>query len=351
MNEQLLPERPDLTDLSPDVIMYIEALETKITTLTASTKRGRVKRQDADLPAEPPTTLNLLTLTVAGIAKRTSRHLYNRQKRGGMGVFDLEADKNDPPALLTIADERDTVLIFTNQGRAFRMAVNSLPSTEVRAKGEDLKGVLPFRTGERLVAVLPEDAGIYVALISERGWVKRVRNAYLTSRMLQGTTFHNVSEGGYLAGACWTTGKEQLFIGTSNGLAIRFDEAQIPTRGCLGIRVAPDDKAIGVAPTNDSAGIFLMSADGKGTVRLMTGFRKNKAPGAGGKVAIKTKKLAGIATVEMKDDLFVISQQGKLIRFAVGDVPAKTGVVQGVNCMSLRVGQVAGIVPATLEAE
>ncbi len=292
--------------------------------------------------------LNLLTLTAAGIAKRTPRHLYSRQRRGGMGIFDLETSEDDPPGLLTVVDDSDTMLLFTNQGRAFRLQVADLPAAEPRAKGVDLREFLPFREGERLVAALPNDGGVYVALVSERGWVKRVRSSYLTSRMLPGTTFHNVSEGGYLAGACWTSGREQLFIATRNGLAIRFDENQTPTRGCLGIRVGLEDVAVGIAPANDDAGIFLMGNDGKGTIRLMSGFRLNKAPGARGKVAIKSDNVVGVCAISTEDDLFAISRQSKLIRFAASETPAKTGVVQGVNCMNLRNDEVAAIAAARL---
>ena len=90
-----------------------------------------------------------------------------------------------------------------------------------------------------------------------------------------------------------------------------------------------------ITAVSEQSGVFLLSHDGKGTVRHMSGFRLNKAPGAGGKVAMKTEKLIGAVTVA-DDDLFIISQLGKLIRFKAGEVPVKTGVVQGVNCMSLR---------------
>ena len=68
----------------------------------------------------------------------------------------------------------------------------------------------------------------------------------------------------------------------------------------------------------------------------MTGFGANKAPGAGGKVAMKADALVGALAVAEGFDLFLISRLGKLIRFQASEVPAKEGVVQGVNCMSLR---------------
>jgi DNA gyrase/topoisomerase IV subunit A len=80
----------------------------------------------------------------------------------------------------------------------------------------------------------------------------------------------------------------------------------------------------------------MLGADGLGTVRLMSGFSANKAPGGGGKIALKTDELVGAVAVEEGDDLFALSRLSKLIRFVADEVPAKEGVVQGVRCMTLR---------------
>ena len=85
-----------------------------------------------------------------------------------------------------------------------------------------------------------------------------------------------------------------------------------------------------------SGGVFMVGDEGKGTTRLYAGFNANKAPGAGGKVLMKVERLVGVAAMREADDIFIISRLGKIIRFAAGEVPAKEGVVQGVNCMALR---------------
>ena len=124
-----------------------------------------------------------------------------------------------------------------------------------------------------------------------------------------------------------------------------------PQSGCLGIRLAKGDVVSAVAPANDESGVFLMSSDGKGTIRLMQGFAANKSPGGGGKVALKTDHLVSAAPVDASanaTDLFVISRNSKIIRFQADEVPPKTGVVQGVNCISLRADEVTAVVAAKL---
>ncbi len=253
-----------------------------------------------------------------------------------MGVFDLETAEPDPPTLLTLVDEEDYFLLFTGSGRAFRLPVTTLAAAPVRANGEFLAAKLDLRPEEKIVALLPDQGGEYAALVSQRGWVQRVHNNYLGKSLLPGMTFHNIKNGGALTAACWTSGNGDLLIVTRAGKGIRFAERHVHARGCLGLRVDVDDAVVGVTAVSNSSDVFLLSHDGKGTIRQMRGFRANKAPGAGGKIVMKTDGLVTAVTVTASNDLFIVSQSGKIIRFQTNEVPEKEGVVQGVNCMGLR---------------
>jgi DNA gyrase subunit A len=357
MEDMNIP-RPDLTDLPDNVAAYIEALEAELlllkssalpkraATAAAATAATSTDYSDAADYTEPPTTINLITISAAGLAKRTPRHYYTRQRRGGMGIFDLDTAENDPPAFLVAADASQSLLLFTSLGRTFRLPVSQIPETAVRARGQSMLAMLPFpmQSGERLAAVLPDSGGAYIALVSERGWTRRIRAAYLGEKMLPGTSFHDVKEGGALAAASWTSGSEDLFIVTREGSAIRFDENQASARGVRGLRLGSEtDRVMGIAALPAGGGVLLIGPDGKGTIRLMSGFSANKAPGAGGKVAMKAEQIVGMTAVTDAQDVFIISRLGKLIRFAADEIPAKEGVVQGVNCMSLRADEVTAV--------
>lgn len=328
-------ERPDLSGLAPEVLAYIEALEAALN--EANEEGGRGARSDAPLePSEPPTTKQLITISANGFGKRTPRHHYLRQRRGGMGIFDLDSDEDDPPAFLLSADESAGLILITNQGRAFRADVQTLPQTDVRGRGAALLADFPLRPDEKLALVAPDQGGAYLVLVSVRGQVRRIGSQYLGKNLQPGTMIYNINEGGAPAAACWTTGNEELFIATRQGKGIRFTERQVPVRGCLGLRVDPGDAVVGVAGATEECGVFLLTDDGKGTIRLLQGFSANKSPGASGKVVMKTETLVGASAAKAGDDVFAISALGKIIRFQADEVPAKEGVVQGVNCMSLR---------------
>ena len=248
-----------------------------------------------------------------------------------------------PPTVLLLADENESIILFSDLGRAFRLRVSNIEEKEVRAAGQSITDLLPLRPNERIVAALEEEGGSYVAIVSERGRVRRVRSNYLGRNLIAGSTFHDVKDGGYLVDACWTPGDGDLFIATRQGKAIRFQERQIHSKGTLGMRVDPTDVVVAVTSVTEPSGVFLMSHDGKGTIRLMTGFAANKAPGSGGKLAMKTEHLVAAFAVETNDNIFAISQLSKIIRFKADEIPSKTGTVQGVNCMSLRHDQVTAV--------
>lgn len=345
-------ERPDLTGLDAGIVAYIEALEEEVTRLQAGRRVSRmaVEAEPEAEVHEPPTPYSVLTFSRAGMVKRTPRHFYGRQRRGGMGVFDLDVPEEDAPVLLSVLHEAHDALIFTSEGRAFRLPVGNFPEAPVRAKGQPLTEWLPLRPDERVVAALPDQGGAYVALAVERGWVHRVRASFLGPRMIPGMVFHDVKQGGPLVGACWTVGDGDLFVVTRRGLAIRFPEQRVhEASGSLGIRLERDDHVAAIAGVTDASMVFLLGDDGKGTLRQMSGFAANKMPGGGGKVALKAEVLAAAVTAKEGDDLFVISRLSKIIRFAAAEVPPKEGVVQGVNCMALRADETTAAAVAVLE--
>ncbi|RLT41897.1 MAG: hypothetical protein DWI57_06315 [Chloroflexi bacterium] len=331
----MTPTRPDLNALPADARAYIEFLEESLADAESAAESGR----DIAGSSEAPTTSQVITISRSGQAKRTPRHLYSRQRRGGMGVFDLDSGEDDPPAFLLVADVSDRLLVWTDRNRFFHLAVADLPETPVRGKGEAISRWISLQADENLAVVIPDGGGTNLQLLSDRGWVRKFSRTQLPH--LKVGSLVEVRAGHRPVAACWSSGGDDLFVVSRTGQAIRFSERQVPiSGGCLGIRLDPDDECLAVAAVQEESGVFLVGDDGKGTVRLMAGFRTNKSPGAGGKVAMKAERLLCAHTVAAGQDALIISALGKIIRFAADDIPAKEGVVQGVHCMSLRADSV-----------
>jgi DNA gyrase subunit A len=340
----MMLERPDLSQVDPAVRDYVEALEAEIARLRSGESIAPDSDEDAARePAESPTTINVVTISAAGFAKRTPRHLYIRQRRGGMGVFDLECARYDHPLCLLIADQGRRLVLITNQARAFHLAVDDLAEAPVHAKGESLVERLALQPGERPALAFPEPDRGYVTLASDRGYVRSVLYHYLGENLRPGAVVYDAKSFGLPAAACWSPGDGDLFLATRRGRAIRFPEKQVALQGGPGIRLEADDAVAAIAAVRDDSRVLLLSGDGKGTVRLMSGFAPNKEPGGGGKTAMKTDRLVGALVVQPTDDLFIISRLSKIIRLRAAEVPDTEGVVQGVRCMGLRADEAVAL--------
>lgn len=347
-------DRPDLSRVDPSIRAYIEALEAELGRLQRKRREAAPpasEEEESTLPlepSEPPTSRNIITITASGIAKRTPRHLYNRQRRGGMGIFDLEAPDDEPPAILAMADESSSLLLFTNHARVFRIPVRNLPEAQVRARGQVLFNRNPLGQDEHFQAAMPDVVKGSIAMVSTRGMVRILRHHVFGEYMKPGTAMFDPAKFGQLAGVCWTPGDGDLLVLTRQGRGIRFSQAKFPPQGTQGMRLDQGDEAVGIAAVTQESQVFLISADGRGTIRSMAGFTPNKSAGGSGKIAINSDRLVGGLTIEPDDDIFLISRLSKIIRFMAAEVPVKEGVVQGVNCMALRADEVSSLACTSL---
>jgi DNA gyrase subunit A len=343
-------QRPDLSNVNPTILAYIEYLEKKagIRQQTAMRERddelyAMPEHSAEPLPAENETGFNVISVSKDGYSKRTLRHLYTRQHRGGMGVFGMDLSGDDEPILMAGVEENQNLLIFTNRARVFRLPLHAIVQDQVNARGGPIGERFGLERDEHMIALLPEQAKGYVALATEGGRVRCLRHHLFGEHMRPGTEMFKYNEVGPLASVCWTNGDADLLLLTQDGMGIRFGEKSISPQGDMGIRLGSNDKVVAITPVYPDSLVFICSADGRGTLRQMTGFAANKSAGGSGKIAIKSNKVVGATVVETNDDLFVVSRLGKVIRFPSSEVPPTEGVVQGVNCMGLRGDEVVAI--------
>ena len=124
----------------------------------------------------------------------------------GTSSGDLDTTAPDYPALLACVEENQTLLLFTNKARAYRYPVRNIDSLPVRAHGVQPFDRLGMEPDEQIVAVLPEQASGYVALVSQIGKVRSLRHHLFGEHMRQGNPLFNVNDFGSLAAACWSPG-------------------------------------------------------------------------------------------------------------------------------------------------
>jgi DNA gyrase subunit A len=333
-------ERPDLSQTPQSVVEYIEYLEDII----RQTKFAKTIATSEEVPAdatpitqEPPTSIQILTASTFGYAKRTARHHYIPQHRGGTGNADMLVEHDDKHAFLSSLDEATTIIAFSNYGRVFRIPITRLGEKGIREPGDWLwDRIERTDAGEKISAVLPVRATGFVVMVTRTGRIRALRHHLFGDHMRYGMSVFSPLEHGELISACWTMGNADILVATRNGMAIRLNEKVIPSAGDQSIKLVGQDEVVGIAPVTSDSEIFVATGDGRGALRKMAGFAPNKSTGGSGKILIKSNSVVGIVAVNPDDHVFLLTQQGKIIRFPVNEVPPTDAPVQGVNCMTLR---------------
>ena len=218
------------------------------------------------------------------------------------------------------------------------------------AKGSNLVNIIQLENDEKVTAMIsvtsfPEDE--YLTMVTRRGVIKRTPLARFAYQRKGGKIAIKLDEGDSLIFVRHTRGDESLLIATRDGLATRFDETNVRvmgrvSRGVRGIRLSDGDSVAGVAVVDETKKLLTITEGGMGKRTDFSEFRQMKNRGGSGvichKITEKSGKLASVATVADDDDVMLITNEGTVIRIAVGDINVYSRGAAGVIVMRLSEG-------------
>ncbi|MCF0245783.1 MAG: DNA gyrase subunit A, partial [Ileibacterium sp.] len=134
----------------------------------------------------------IITLTDSGYVKRQPVDSYHTQNRGGKGIRSMSLNEEDSIDRMISMSTHDYLLLFTNQGRVYRIKGYHIPSGSRTSKGIPIVNVLTMQEGEKVQALLPyskDDTKENLVFVTTDGVVKRTSV----------TEFHNINKKGKLA--------------------------------------------------------------------------------------------------------------------------------------------------------
>jgi len=291
----------------------------------------------------------VVTVTHGGYIKRSPKNLYRAQKRGGRGITGASTHEEDFVSQIFVASTHDTLLLITNQGRAYSKKVWEVPAASRTAKGKAFVNLIQLQKDERVVAILPVrefSEGAFVVMATKNGVIKKTSlNAFSAIRS-SGIIAVSIDEDDDLVGVRITEGTSDILLGTRQGWAIRFKEDSVrpmgrTARGVRGIRLREaGDQVVGMAviPRDLPATLLTVCEKGYGK-RTPTSDYPTKNRGGKGVITIKTTERNGqvvsLRLVSDDDDLMIITDGGKLIRMPVDGVPTIGRNTQGVRLIRL----------------
>lgn len=315
--------------------------------------RGGVKEiSDEDLVPEKET---VLVLTAGGYVKCTDPSEYRAQKRGGVGVIDLETKEEDFITMLVAGSTHSNLLFFTNSGKAYQMKMYDIPEGRRATKGKSIMNFLQLNGDERVnsILALPKDLSKVpssLMLMTKHGTAKKMSIESFKDVRRSGIIAIRLDKDDQLVSALVVDKGDEVIVATSNGQSIRFKESDVremgrTAGGVSGIRLGKGDEVIAVGSVNKDKkdGFFLtMSANGFGKKTSLKEYKVQKRGGSGIKTAKVTSKTGKLIVAKVlsggEEELIAMSKKGQVIRTALKDVSALGRQTQGVTIMRLRAG-------------
>ncbi len=288
----------------------------------------------------------VFTMTHNGYIKRVTADTYRAQKRGGRGITGMTTREEDYVEKLIVGGTHDYIFFFTNRGRVFRIKGYEIPEGSRQSKGMNIVNLLQLDAEEKVSAIIrgtEHDGNGYLTMCTRKGIVKRTAISEYSNVRKGGLRAIALDEGDDLVSVQLTHGNDTLFIGTREGMSIRFDENDARpmgrvTMGVRGIRLQGNDEVVGMELAGEGKTLLTVTEKGYGK-RSNPDEYKIQARGGKGihnyKLSDKTGKVVGIRTVSEEEDLMLISSDGIIIRMATSDVSLIGRATQGVRLMKL----------------
>ena len=319
--------------------------------------KGGVKEiSNEDLVPEKET---MLVLTAGGYVKCTDPSEYHAQKRGGVGVIDLETKEEDFVTMLVSGSTHSNLLFFTNLGKVYQMKMYDIPEGRRATKGKSIMNFLSISAEEKVnsILALPKDSGktgASLMLVTKDGTAKKMSAESFKDVRRSGIIAIRLDKDDQLISALVTEKGDEVMMATAAGQSIRFKESDVremgrTAGGVCGIKLGKDDVVIGVdvvknnqQKVSDKAGFLTMSANGFGKKSALDEYKVQKRGGSGiktAKVTPKTGKLIVARVLSGEEaELIAMSKKGQVIRTALKDIPTLGRQTQGVTIMRLRAG-------------
>ncbi len=232
----------------------------------------------------------VITITHYGYVKRLPVTTYRSQRRGGRGVRGATAKEEDWIEHLFIASTHSNLLIFTTEGRCYRLKVHEIPQASRTAKGRAMVNLLALRPEERVAAVVPVrefDDTHYLVLATRNGVIKKTTiSAYAFVRRT-GIFAINLDEGDHLIEAVLTDGQQQIILAKREGRAIRFPERMVrpmgrTTRGVRGVSLdSPEDEVVAMVTGGTDEHLLVVTKHGYGKRSPLADYRVTGRGGVG----------------------------------------------------------------------
>jgi DNA gyrase subunit A len=305
----------------------------------------------------------VITISHQGFIKRFPVSGYRRQSRGGKGVTGAATKEDDFLEHMFVASTHNYILFFTNTGRCYWLKVFEIPEAGRMAKGKPINALIGKADGETINAFITAkefDDQHYVFMVTELGLVKKVLLSEFSNPRKSGITATTLRKNDVLKDARLTDGKQDIIIGTHDGISIRFHENEVrpmgrSAAGVRGISLAKKDKVVGVVNLRRKGTTILIATEGGYGKRSEEDEYRVSHRGGKGIITVKTSDKTGMMVTIKEaldsDDVVVVTTNGMIIRQHASDIRVAGRNTQGVRLIKLHEGDAIADVAMVMAEE
>ena len=300
----------------------------------------------------------VLVLTAGGYVKRTNPEEYRRQRRGGVGVIDLNTKEEDFVTTFLTTSTHSDLLFFTDLGKAYQIKMYDLPEGKRSTKGKAMVNFLSIGDGEKVTSVLPlrkaeKEGEKFLYMITAHGVAKKVDATAFHDVRRSGLIAIKLQKGDQLISAMLVEKGDEIFLSTAKGQSIRFKESDIRSMGraaggVRGMKLSGGDVIVGadvVRKGTKGQEVLVVSRNGYGKTTMTNEYKTQNRGGSGIKTMNMTAKTGPLIAArivvrgeEEEPEIVVVSKKGQVIRTSIEEIPTLSRSTQGVRVMKLRDG-------------
>jgi DNA gyrase subunit A len=290
-----------------------------------------------------------ISITHSGYIKRTSISTYRSQKRGGRGRMGMRTKDEDFVDQLFIASTHSYILIFTDRGRVYWLKVHEIPEVGPQGRGKAVVNLVHLTPREKIaafVSVKTFDPGRYVLLATRKGIVKKTELSAFSNPRTAGIIALGVEDDDALIEAVVTAGKDEVLLGTREGMAIHFLEGDVrpmgrAAYGVKGIELEEADEVVGLEVVGAGGTVLTVTGNGYGKRTDIEEYRV-QSRGGKGLINIKTSgrngPVVGVKFLRGDEQVMLITEKGMIIRLNTADISTIGRNTQGVRLIQLEEG-------------
>lgn len=292
----------------------------------------------------------VITKTNNGYIKRLPADTYSVQHRGGKGITGMTTREEDAVSNMFVCSSHDSIMMFTNLGRVYRIKAYEIPEGSRTSKGINLVNIVPLMPDEKITIIMPctveDENERFVTMVTKKGIIKRTRLSEFKNTRKSGIIAISIDEDDELGFVRMTKGDENIFIATRKGMSIRFDENNVramgrTARGVKAINMREGDQVVDMAICNADTRLLTVTETGYGRISPIGDYRL-QSRGGKGITNYRTEKYGAVAAtipVTDNDDVIMIASNGIIIRIFAGAISEFSRPAKGVRIMRVAEGE------------